>query len=276
MPDLAVVPTNGGGQTNVLCFETVQQAFSNAASAVSEAAKSVFSALSELQLEPNSLARVLKLGENLFTTIELGTGKTDYFSSYTSVSQTTRSVIDCMQIFDSVGYFIGDRVKEDSWFGVVGNGVMCVGTVGSIISFMDELKVVDLSAIAQALGSIPVLGAVFRVGIAFEQVVTSVFIIGFALFGADAIGKLVDDEETPLQKRQAWIDLAWNVAEIGAAVFFICAGTQIIGMVVLGTIASALGLVAFLHRVWVQRQEEQLNQETNSRELVGETVWRPV
>lgn len=254
------------------CFGSFQDGIACVAAVVMVGAKKAFSYLAELQLEPNSFGRILKLGENLLTTIELGMGKENYFSSITASFEKTRGIIDLMQIFDGIGYFIGERVEEDSWFGVVGNGVMFAGTLGSIVSFLDELSVIDLGAIASSLGSIPVLGVIFRIGITFEQVVTSVVTIGFACFSADAIDKLVDKEESPLQKRQAWIDLAWNIAEIAAAIFFICAATQIIGVIVLGTIASSLGLVAFLHRIWVQKQEEK---QSKQQMEVGDTQWLP-
>jgi hypothetical protein len=220
---------------------------------VLEGLKLVFIKLGQIQMNANAFGRLLELGGYGYTLFEIIIGKPGDFSHMTQRLSTTKGIVDTVQAFDGVHYF-GGPSKKKTVTQSLGNGAMLAACVGGGMEILDKCKLISLGRIAERIGSIPVLGQVTQTGLSFGQILNGLVGFGYSCFCFDAIDRLAKAEK-PDSRRQACIEISWFVAEVAAKFFVIFAGAKIGGVIALGSLAAALGIVSYLHGISVENGE---------------------
>lgn len=215
----------------------------------------LFVKFGQIRMDANAFGRVVQLGGYIFSAAEIAISKPGNFSHISSRLGTTKNFVDTMQALDSVHYF-GKKETKKSAANCLGYASMLVASVGLGMEVLDKCKLLSLGKIAEKIGSIPVLGSITKIGLNFGQIVTSFAAFGYSCFGVDAIERIIDAKNGD-DKRQAWIDLAWFVSEVAAAVFVVFAGAYIGGVIALGALAATLGLASYVHGIAVKERETE-------------------
>lgn len=202
----------------------------------------------------------LQLAVCVISAVQIAIAPRTPFAALAAQFQTTQNVNGLVDIPEGVRYFASGEVKDDSLYAAVGNGAMLVSAVGSAALLLDECEIINLAAVSDKMGSIPIFGSVAGT-VTLDECVSAITIFGFGCFAADAIRRIVTSEE-PIEKDQAWLDLAWSVAAIAAKTFKLIAGYTFIAVTIgLEAVAASLGLTAYFHRL-AKEQERQLIKET--------------
>lgn len=220
---------------------------------VLQGAKCVFTGLGTIHMKVNPFSQFLELGGFGFAVAQLATGNNTGFSGMIDRIVVTKDVIGGIQGLEGVNYFCSKELKKESIFKTLGNSMMMLASVGGIAEILDRCKLINLSGIADKIGSVPVLGKVVQGGIGYGQMISGFVGFGYGCFGAEAIDRLVN-AETSDQKRQASLDIAWFVAEVAAKVFIVFASAYLGGVIALSAVAATLGIVSYLHRVDVEEK----------------------
>lgn len=158
------------------------------------------------------------------------------------------NVIDFMEIFCVVDYFVSGSVAQDVKKGYVckflGSIFFALGTIGGIVLWLGELGFYNLAKAAAALGKIPVLGAVAAVGLL--PIVCGSLALGYAFYAGHAIQAILKATNKH-QVIKGVIDIVSRVANVALFVLLPIPGINLPAVIVLGIIAKGLGLVSFLY-----------------------------
>lgn len=236
-------------------FGKIEHEISEIAKNVFEGFRLLFVRFGQIRMDANAFGRALQLGGFAFSVAEIAIAKPGNFAHISARLGTTKNFVDTMQALDCIHYY-GNKGTKKSAANCLGYASMLVASVGIGIEVLDKCKLLSLGKIAEKIGSIPVLGSITKIGLNFGQVITSFAAFGYSCFGVDAIERIIDAKNGD-DKRQAWIDLAWFVSEVAAAVFVVFASAYIGGVIALGALAATLGLASYMHGIAVKEREAE-------------------
>jgi len=234
----------------------IEHEISSIARTVFEGIRLVFVKFGQVRMDANAFGRIVQLGVHVFSIAEIAIKKPGNFLHISSRLGKTKNVIDTIQTLDSVYYF-GNKENKKSAANCLGYSAMFVASAGLGMEILNRCHLLSLGKIAEKIGSVPVFGAVTRIGLSFGQVCSGFAALGYGCFGVDAIERLIDAKNGD-DKRQAWIDLAWFVSEVAATLFLAFASTCIAGVIGFGVVAATLGTTSYLHSIGVKEKEAEL------------------
>lgn len=286
---MGVVNSSIDTHTTVCCCDYI----ADAANHVIEGTKNAILTVAKVRSRTDLLARVARLGVNTFSTIELITGKTATFLNLTTRLITTETMVGIFQTLDPISYFVRGSHHNDSIENIIGNAALLTGGVGGVMQLLDKVSLISLANIGSAIGSIPVLGTITTLGVSFAGAVSGTTALAFGCFGVNAAIKLMDPEkaiaekctslygeevtdalgkndvtrETLIhdQKIQSMWDLAWCVSEVALAVIMIAGTASVVGIIVVGALAAAIGIGAGYYRMqaaeYVENEVKKIHQK---------------
>jgi len=223
---------------------------------LAQGAKKIVRVVGKLSMDATSLARFCRLGITAFAVIEKCIGKPGIFTNASSQIATAESMIYTLNAGDQVKYFGVGKQKKESLVCSLGQGALLAAGIGGVFVFLGKVTLLNFSKISQAIGSIPVFGAITKLGVGLGQVVSGVAGLGFGLLAVDAAIKL-SKAKTTQEKVQKTIDLAWMVAETALAVFCATGVKSFVAIAVLAVVAAGLGITSFVYSMHVQDQKEK-------------------
>ena len=236
--------------------------------------------VAEIVKDTDLLSRIFRLFNNF---LQVASQFISSFSTpLTGALSATDSVVGAFQTFDSIGYFCKGEHKSDKWYNVAGNVAMLTSGIGSCVQLLGDVNLLDFEKIGNAISNSPAFGWMAKIGLTLCRVVSAVAAIGYLFFAIDAIQRIRDPEQTLKEmvenegkkiehlkekdkqallaqiSKQAWIDLAWNIAEIVLQIFTIVMAASLVGMIVLGCISAVLGIAAGAYRIWVKYEQKNM------------------
>lgn len=245
-------PIENGTKKNLL--ETVEHGICSIAKNVFERMRLLLVGSGQIRTDANAFGRVVQLVVHLFSLAEIALMKPGSYAHISSRLGVTKNIIDAVQTLEGIRYF-GSKSSEKTAVKSLGNAAMFVASVGLGMEVLDKCKLLNLGRIAEKIGSVPVLGAATRLGVSFGQVCCGFAAFGYIFFAVDAIERLIEAKDGN-EKRRAWIDLAWLVAEIAATCFLIFASSCMVGVIGFGITACVLGTVSYLRRMQFEKMQQ--------------------
>lgn len=238
-------------------FNVISKTAKDLALSIEDAIQSIFIALGQIRADACAFGRSLRFCSYTLFGIEKYLGKPGFFGVFTGRYFQMDGFIDTINVFETLHYFVTGKFqdKNENIAGILGNiGYLTAGGLG-ILLFLDEMTALSLAGAAASLGNNPVFGLVAQLGISLSDLALGTVIFSYGCFGVSAIIRLVRahaaSDKSPAElardKRQAWLDLAWSITEVALKTFIITGGTSLIGLAVLGTIATGFGIASFLH-----------------------------
>lgn len=232
-------------------YKVISDGVSDVASGVFSGTKKMVHTLGHLRLDANAFSKMLKLSTYAFTAVEAAMGRPGMFAIASKRILMTDGIMDSFQCLDQIGYFGMGKHKGDSIYNILGNVSFGVVGVGGIALLLEEVTLINLSKIGEAIGSIPVFGMATQLGVGLGTIVSSAVGIAFAFWGANAIRDIVQSDD-PQENTKAWLMLTWCVSEVALKVFVVAGGTNPVGLIALGTIAAVLGITTFLYGISIK------------------------
>lgn len=246
--------SDSGTKRNIL--GKIEHEICSIASNIFEGMRIVFVKFGQMRMDANTWGRIIQLGVHAFSIAEIALSRPGSYAHISARLGKTKNVIDTMQALDGVHYFASKKTDKSA-ANYAGNSAMIVASAGLGIEILDRCKLLNLGKIAEKIGSVPVLGAVTRIGLSFGQVCAGFAALGYGFFAMDALDRLIDAKNVD-EKRQAWIDLAWFVAEVAATIFAAFAGTCIVGVIGFGVTGALLGTASYLHAIAVKERQAEV------------------
>lgn len=253
---IGVLVTGSPPSTNNSAWQgRTVQTFRDIGNGLQIGAKKVAEGFASVFKDANAFGRLLRLGINTFSAIEMVIGKPGAFSRASERFLNTESVIDSLQAIDSVGYFVSRKDREDSISNVLSNAAFLAAGVGTIVLFLGEVTLINLSKIGESLGRLPVFGMMKVAGFSLGNLVTGAIGIGFLFAGADAIHRVIHSDNR-FDRTKAWLDLAWSIAEVAKCTLMLVGLTNPVVLLTFGSVAAGLGITAFLYGISVEEQKK--------------------
>lgn len=179
-------------------------------------------------------------------------------------------VIDCFSLIGDIDYFVNRRFKKEgepiNKLMLIGNIFITAVDLGSVASWLNDLKILDLGRISLAMGKVPVLKIVTTASLGTCLGVGAIIGVGF--FTADAVRRAIYAENKE-QRTKAMIDIATNTAKIALITFTLSGGTNVPTLVVLGTLSAGLGIAGFLYGQYHKEALEAKPKEILKPEIAG-------
>lgn len=233
----------------------IKDCFVDFGNGVVEIARKTMVYVGKLFKDSASLARVCRLGINAFSLIEKCLGQPGLFTAINTQLGTTEGLICTIGVGDQIKYFGTNKQAEESLLQNLGQGMLLVAGIGGVCVLLADVFMASFSWVADAVGSLPVFGAVAELGLGFGTVVSGIASLGFLAFACDSASKLANAVKTE-EKIQAFIDLAWNISELALSIF-VAVCDDWTGLLVLGTISASLGIASFVYNLYVEDREEE-------------------
>lgn len=246
-----ILPTIKEGFSCGHVFKKIGQEATKVGNKVVDCIKKVGIAVGEVRMEATPFCYALKLGSYTFIAIKHLRHRIGDLANISTKFTETYAMIDTLQIFDGIGFFLSGQFLKSNAFEILGNFSLITAGTGGIFLLLDELTVISLAGIGASMGSLPVFGAIAASGVTLGVVVTGTVGVAFAFFAGDAIYRAVKEQKKE-DKTQAFIDLAWCSSEVALKSFMVISktvigSTSVPGLIVLGSIASVLGISSYLH-----------------------------
>lgn len=253
-------------------FSIVNDCFMELGTGFAKGVQKIIRVAGKLTMDPTSLARLCRLGITAFAVVEKCVGRPGIFTCANSQMAAAESMIYTVSVGDQVKYFATGEQKKESVLASLGQGALLVAGIGGVFVLLGEVALLNFSKISQAMGSIPLLSEITKIGFNFSHVVAGVAALGFGIFVIDTAIKL-SEAKTTQEKVQKTIDLAWMISETALATlcfitaFLPSSPVTIAGFVVLGAIAAGIGIISFVYSMHVDdiknEAKEQLNLSKN-------------
>lgn len=206
--------------------------------------RKVVAYVTALKNDSNSLVSLIRVSGYIFTGYNFARGRfTD--PNRSNILTQSSDMIETAQIFSDIDYLLNRKYKNDGKWAIAGNVSLFFSDICGVFLWLNELTVIQLAKISNALGKVPVLKVLAKVTLI--NVVKCTYTAGYALLGFDAIYRLVHEKET-IKKRQAALDLASCTAEVAFGIFLLSGGTSVPLYISFGIVAAGLGFAAFLHK----------------------------
>lgn len=229
-------------------FREIGEGISDGAKGVFEGARKVVMAFGQVRCNASAFSRALGLSVNAFSAMGMAFGTAGAYAAAAKRFVVTRNIIDTVQVLGPVSYFGQGKYRAESIYNSLSNAAfLFAGTLG-VVNLLSEVSLVNLAKVSDAFGKIPVLGQAAGF-VSLGSVITGAVGIGFAFLGADAIKRIVTEEERA-EKARGWVDLAWSVSEVALSVFMLSGCTSVPGMLILGSTALTLGISSYLYGVY--------------------------
>jgi hypothetical protein len=212
---------------------------------IADKALRVFKTLGQIRSDGSNFGRSLRLCNFVFMGIEHYLGRPKLFSAFSERFAQTDSFIDTVNVLESIWYFVGGRYKNDNLASTLGWAAFTVAGGLGIFLFLDELAIIDLASIGAKMGN-SIFGKLTEIGWSLNDLALGAVGAAYTCFGVSAFIRLMH-AETPRDTTQAWLDLAWSIAEVALKIFIFSGCSSVVSLVVLGSIAAVLGLVAFVY-----------------------------
>lgn len=246
-------------------FKVIKEGVTDVALGVLDGARRVIRAFGQVRIDANTFCRALKLGAYAFSTVELAIGSPGIFTNLSNQLLLTDNINDIFQTFDPLNYFVSGKFKNDSLkdniWNILGNTAILAASVGGIVLLAGELTLEGLSKISAATGGLSAFGGMVTQAMTILGPAVGAGIgVGFVFLGADAIRRIVQSDARE-KKTKAWLDLAWCAVEVVSKIFVVTSvvvgSVNPIGLIVLGSIASVTGIVAFFYGVSARGKEKE-------------------
>lgn len=230
----------------------IQREVSKAALNVLERLKLFFVRLGQMRMDVSTFGRMLGLCVYGFSAAKLIRGSPVKYDISPNLNDT-KNMIDAGQALDGISYF-GSEKSEKTITKSLGNAAMMTACIGVGVEILDSCKLLSLEKIGKSIGSIPFFGAITKAGVAFGQLLSGLVVFGWVCFAVDAVERIVEAENGD-DRRQAFLDLVWNIAEIAATVFVMIAGNCTGGVIIFGATAALLGISSYWHSLSVKEHQ---------------------
>jgi hypothetical protein len=162
--------------------------------------------------------------------------------------EISRNVLDSFLFIGDLDYWINSRYKKEgepiNKMSLLGNAVFTAVDFGSVLSWLNNLKILDLGGIANAIGKVPILKIITNTSLSTYLGLGAV--IGITFFAADALKRTVNAQNKE-QRIKAFIDVTGCVTRIALVTFTLSGGTNVPTLVALGILSGGMGLGAFLY-----------------------------
>lgn len=157
-------------------------------------------------------------------------------------------VINCFMFIGDIDYFVNRRfIKEGEPINklhLIGSSIMAAVDLGSVCSWLNDLKILELGKIAAEMGKVPVLRTVALVSLGTYLSGGAVVALTFLL--VDSTNKF-DRAYNQDQRIKSAIDIASRIVAISLITFGLSGGTALVVLVPLGVLSATLGLSSFLY-----------------------------
>lgn len=189
--------------------------------------------------DSDAITHLLNASHSLLLGIGHAAKKEQHVTQGVNELKTAVNVVEFFQTIGLINYFVKKAYKDPATnkvkkFEFTKNLSLLTAGVGGAILWFHELKWIDFGKNAAKIGKIG------------GQVVGGIAGFAYLVQGAHAIHTLCRSKDAK-ERKQAWIDLAWSVAEVGLRVLVVAAISNIPALVILGVLAGALGVTSFLH-----------------------------
>lgn len=163
-----------------------------------------------------------------------------------------RNIVGVGRVLLDVEYFVNARYKaEKTIFGIIGNSLISFADFTSIFECLNAWKILTYARIAAVMGSINLLKPL--TDFPFGVVVGCLTVGAYVFVMVDSIYRFAIIDQTPIQKRQAMLDVVNSVAQIALSVAFIIGVANIYVLIGLAACAALFGVISFFHRWYVAR-----------------------
>lgn len=235
----------------------------NLANYIADKVLRFFKILGQIRSDGSNFGRSLRLCNFIFMGVEHFLGKPALFASFSGRFTQTDGFIDTVNVLESVWYFVAEKYRNDNLATVLGWAAFtCAGVCGFFL-FLDELAIIDLASFSANTGGSAIVEILAQVTRNLSDLAIGAVVIAYGCFGVSALIRLMHAESSK-DKTQAWLDLAWSVAEVALKVFVLAGCTSVIGLVALGSVAAVLGLTAFVY----ERMGEEMAPQNIVRPLL--------
>lgn len=204
-------------------------------------------------------------------------GKDPSISNLRSQLIIADKVINCFLFIGDIDYFVNRRfIKEGepiNVFVLIGTSFITAVDFGSLLSWLNDLKIIDLGRVSMAMGKVPVFRTMALVNLSTYLGVGSLIAVGFFL--ADAVNRF-DNACNKDQRIKAMIDIAGRIVGISLIIFTLSGGTAVPALVILGTMSAALGIAGFLygeyHKAELADKERKPGYEIRLSQRIAQSV----
>jgi hypothetical protein len=190
------------------------------------------------------IVSLIRFGGYMFTGYKMARGLPTGLYSSSSFTQAS-DMIETVQILSDIDYFYNRKYKQDSNLLVSSYLTLFFTDIFGLFLWLDELTVIRLADITKNFGNIPILK--YITPLSFVTAIKCTYTLGYALMGCHSIPILIH-KATPIQKRQALLDLISCIAEVAFGIFLLSGAASAPLYIGLGVTAALLGYVSFLHK----------------------------
>lgn len=214
-----------------------------------------FEGVSAVKKDTNAFYSMLKFGNYALMGAEYALGNKQPFTYTMHKIGGGLSIIDAMDLFSSLHYWISGEFKKDSFCAVGANASLTLATVGGFVLWLGELGFLALGQIAAAIGNTPIIGGAFQAlaEIGLGNMVGSFAALGFGFLAADAVKNIID-ADNGAKRTKAILDLISSVAYVALYTLLLIPGICIPVIATLGVVASGFGLTSFLYKHYNQKE----------------------
>lgn len=203
----------------------------------------------------NAFYSALKFGNYAFMGAEYAFGNKQPFTYTLQKIGGGLSIIDAMDLFSSLHYWINGDFKNDTFFGVGANASLTLATIGGFVLWLGELGFLALGQIAAAIGNTPVIGGAFQAlaEVGLGNIVGGLAAVGFGFLAADAVKNIID-ADNGAKRTKGIFDLISSVAYVALYTLLLIPGICVPVIAALGVVASGFGITSFLYKHFNQKE----------------------
>ena len=185
--------TMGAISDTTSCWHIIKHEVEYVAHGIATGTQKVIKAAADVFNDTNAMCNGLRLTGYIVMFYEHMSGRVGVLSQLMTHTEKTYSFIDTILICDPIDYFVNNKEKDDSAFAKGGNAAYLAAGVGGLFFFLDELNFINLTTITEKLSSLPIFGMVTILSLG--KVSLGLVGIGYALFGLDAIKRIINSEK---------------------------------------------------------------------------------